>query len=115
MDLHGAVLGWYRFEQEGKAVSGSVPLSNFSEKTPLRLKFIPNTAQKIYLSIPDQNIETETIIGSTVPFLSLIEIFGSRFSLPHRKWSISIAGKKVDPYHMLYDFKKDEQIRITML
>ncbi|MAA80388.1 MAG: hypothetical protein CL916_14125, partial [Deltaproteobacteria bacterium] len=114
MDLHGVVLGWYRFEREGKPVSGSVPLSVFSDTKPLQLQFIPNKAQKVYLSIPDQNIETETIVGSTVPFLSLIEIFGSRFSLPYRKWSVSIEGTKVDPYHMLCDFDQDEQIRITM-
>jgi hypothetical protein len=91
-----------------------VPLSYFSTEIPLEIGFVPNRAVRISLSIPEHDIQTNTIIGSTVPFLSLIEIFGNRFALPHKEWKISVNGTNAERYHMIHDFHGEDVPLITL-
>jgi len=114
MDLHGQLIGWYRFSQDGTNISGSTPLSKISSLSPLDLCFVPNTAITVNVEVPSCQLKTQTVIGSAVPFMSLLDIFGNWFGLPKKEWTIYIDGQETGYYNILSDFTQENTPTIKL-
>lgn len=104
-DLAGGLAGWYRLDQEGKALAASAPLEQADASKPLQVRFVPNRVVMADIEVVGAAVPLRFVspVGTAVPVASLTDHLEAWLGLPDARWRLHRDGRALDPHAILAD------------
>lgn len=104
--LTGAIAGWYRFHQGGKAVPPGSALDALDREQELTLTHVHNRTVFAQITV-EHGTQTHSLlspVGTAVPFASLTDHLCAWLALPSGRWRLRMGDVMLDPHGILEDF-----------
>lgn len=115
-DLTGQLSGWYRLDQDGRALSPSAALESVDAARPLVIRFVPNQVVFADIEIVSGPAPARFVapVGTAVPAATLVDHLAAWLGLPDGRWRLCRDGRVLDSHAILADDEVSGLLRLSL-